>query len=155
MLAPLDRSGLFLAKATANLTLIAVVEAMLLPVFAVFFGLSLVLSTLQALSTRYRLTAGRMEIISGFVFRRVRTIDVAHVQNTEVVQPFTHRLLGLVQVIAAAFAVAALLLEAGHDEASTWPYGYAETYSGIALERAMRGSAQVVQAKERAWTELY
>lgn len=41
LLAPLDRSGLFLAKATANLTLIAVVEAMLLPVFAVFFGLSL------------------------------------------------------------------------------------------------------------------
>jgi putative membrane protein len=63
-----------------------------------FFGLSLVLSTLQALSTRYRLAAGRMEIIRGFVFRRVRTIDVAHVQNTEVVQPLTHRLLGLVQV---------------------------------------------------------
>jgi putative membrane protein len=64
----------------------------------VFFGLSLVLSTLQALTTRYRLAAGRMEIISGFIFRRVRTIDVAHVQNTEVVQPFAHRLLGLVQV---------------------------------------------------------
>lgn len=28
-------------------------------------------------------------------------------------------------------------------------------YSTCALERAMRGSAQVVQAKERAWTELY
>jgi hypothetical protein len=28
-------------------------------------------------------------------------------------------------------------------------------YSGCAIERAMRGSAQVVQAKERAWTELY
>jgi hypothetical protein len=28
-------------------------------------------------------------------------------------------------------------------------------YSACALERAMRGSAQVVQAKERAWTELY
>jgi len=65
---------------------------------SVFFLLSLVLSTLQALTTRYRLAAGRMEITSGFLFRRVRTIDVAHVQNTEVVQPFTHRLLGLVQV---------------------------------------------------------
>ncbi len=65
---------------------------------SVFFGLSLVLSTLQALTTRYRLAAGRMEILSGFIFRRVRTIDVAHVQNTEVVQPFAHRLLGLVQV---------------------------------------------------------
>lgn len=29
------------------------------------------------------------------------------------------------------------------------------SYSGCALERAMRGSASVVQAKERAWTELY
>ena len=28
-------------------------------------------------------------------------------------------------------------------------------YSACALERAMRGSAQVTQAKERAWTELY
>ena len=28
-------------------------------------------------------------------------------------------------------------------------------YSSCALERAMRGSAQVVQAKERAWTELH
>lgn len=28
-------------------------------------------------------------------------------------------------------------------------------YSQCSLERAMRGSAQVVQAKERAWTELY
>src|SRR5688572_12849890 len=35
LLAPLDRSGLFLAKATANLVLIAIVEVMLLPVFAV------------------------------------------------------------------------------------------------------------------------
>jgi putative membrane protein len=65
---------------------------------SMFLGLSLVVSTLQALSTRYRLAAGRMEITSGFIFRRVRTIDVAHVQNTEVVQPFAHRLLGLVQV---------------------------------------------------------
>ena len=28
-------------------------------------------------------------------------------------------------------------------------------YSGCALDRAMRGSAQVVQAKHRAWTEMY
>jgi heme exporter protein B len=41
VLAPLDRSGLFLAKATANLVLIGVVEVMLLPVFALFFGLQL------------------------------------------------------------------------------------------------------------------
>jgi hypothetical protein len=28
-------------------------------------------------------------------------------------------------------------------------------YSSCALDRAMRGSAQVVQARERAWVELY
>ena len=28
-------------------------------------------------------------------------------------------------------------------------------YSSCGVERALRGSAQVVQAKERAWTELY
>jgi putative membrane protein len=64
----------------------------------VFFSFSLAVSLLRTLSTRYRLAGGRLEIVSGFVFRRARTIDVAHVQNTEVVQPFTHRLLGLVQV---------------------------------------------------------
>lgn len=41
LLAPLDRSGLFLAKALANLAFVVVVEAMLLPVFALFFGLEL------------------------------------------------------------------------------------------------------------------
>ena len=28
-------------------------------------------------------------------------------------------------------------------------------YSACSLERAMRGSASVVQAKHRAWTEMY
>jgi putative membrane protein len=65
---------------------------------ALFFTFSLVVSLLRTLSTRYRLAGGRLEIVHGFVFRRARTIDVAHVQNTEVAQPFTHRLLGLVQV---------------------------------------------------------
>ena len=41
LLAPLDRSGLFLAKAAANLTFVLVIEAMLLPVFALFFRLEL------------------------------------------------------------------------------------------------------------------
>ena len=30
------------------------------------------------------------------------------------------------------------LLKAGHEEASAWPYGFATTYSGIALERSLR-----------------
>ncbi|MDY7226077.1 PH domain-containing protein [Hyalangium rubrum] len=72
--------------------------ARLLVPASVFFILSLAFTVLHALSTRYRLAGGRLEIVSGFVFRRTRTIDVTHVQNTEVVQPFTHRLLGLVQV---------------------------------------------------------
>lgn len=41
LLVPLDRSGLFLAKAAANLTFLALVEVMLLPLFGVLFGVEL------------------------------------------------------------------------------------------------------------------
>jgi heme exporter protein B len=41
LLAPLDRSGLFAAKALANLCAVVVVETVLLPVFGVLFGLEL------------------------------------------------------------------------------------------------------------------
>lgn len=41
LLAPLDRSGLFVAKVIANLAYIALVEIMLLPAFAVLFGVDL------------------------------------------------------------------------------------------------------------------
>lgn len=40
LLAPLDRSGLFLAKAITNLVYIAAVEAVLLPLFVILFGLT-------------------------------------------------------------------------------------------------------------------
>lgn len=41
LLVPLDRSGLFAAKAVANLVFIVTVEAFIVPVFALFFGLRL------------------------------------------------------------------------------------------------------------------
>lgn len=41
LVAPLDRASLFLAKGLANLAYIVIVEAVLLPVFALFFGISL------------------------------------------------------------------------------------------------------------------
>jgi heme exporter protein B len=41
LLVPLDRSGLFLAKAVANLAGIVAVEALVLPAFALLFGLEL------------------------------------------------------------------------------------------------------------------
>ena len=41
LLVPLDRSGLFAAKAVSNLVYIAVVQVFLVPVFALFFSLSL------------------------------------------------------------------------------------------------------------------
>jgi len=41
LLVPLDRSGLFAAKALSNLVYIAVVQIVLVPVFALFFSLSL------------------------------------------------------------------------------------------------------------------
>ena len=41
LLVPLDRSGLFLAKALANLAFIVLVEILLVPAFALLFGLDL------------------------------------------------------------------------------------------------------------------
>ncbi|MGH2776836.1 MAG: heme exporter protein CcmB [Actinomycetota bacterium] len=41
LLVPLDRSGLFAAKALSNLVYIAVVQIVLIPVFALFFSLNL------------------------------------------------------------------------------------------------------------------
>jgi heme exporter protein B len=41
LMAPVDRSGLFLSKAAANLVSIAIVELILLPAFAVFFDIDL------------------------------------------------------------------------------------------------------------------
>jgi heme exporter protein B len=41
LLVPLDRSGLFLSKAAANLIFIALVQMMLLPLFFVFFNIDL------------------------------------------------------------------------------------------------------------------
>jgi heme exporter protein B len=42
LLVPLDRSGLFAAKAMANLASLVVLEVILFPVFALFFGIDLV-----------------------------------------------------------------------------------------------------------------
>lgn len=42
LLVPLDRSGLFAAKATANLVSLLALEAVLFPVFSLFFGIDLV-----------------------------------------------------------------------------------------------------------------
>jgi heme exporter protein B len=41
LLAPIDRSGLFVAKAVTNLVYIALVEVLLLPAFAILFGVDL------------------------------------------------------------------------------------------------------------------
>lgn len=41
LLAPLDRSGLFVAKAAANFVFIALVEALLFPAFALLFGIEM------------------------------------------------------------------------------------------------------------------
>ncbi len=41
LLVPVDRSGLFLAKAAANLAFLAALQAMLIPTFALLFGIEL------------------------------------------------------------------------------------------------------------------
>lgn len=64
-----------------------------------FFFLSTVGQTLvHFLTLRYRVHAGRLEIVSGLLSRRVRAIDPERIQNTELVQSLAHKLTGLVEV---------------------------------------------------------
>jgi putative membrane protein len=53
---------------------------------------------------RYRVAAGRLELRSGLISRKVRTIPVDRVRGVEVTAPFLHRLLGLVKVEVEAAA---------------------------------------------------
>ena len=64
-----------------------------------FFFLATVGGTVKHwLFLRYRFHEGRLEIRSGVVYRRLRTIDPAKVQNVELVRNLFHTLSGLVEV---------------------------------------------------------
>ncbi len=71
-----------------------------------FFGAFLALAVVEVviggvfhyLSLRYRFTGTKLEIDSGLLFRRHRTVEASSVQNVELVQTFTHKLAGLWEV---------------------------------------------------------
>ncbi|WP_375759603.1 PH domain-containing protein [Corallococcus exercitus] len=52
----------------------------------------------EVATTSYRVVGAQLEIRSGIFTRTSRFIEAARVQNTEVVQPFVSKLLGLVEV---------------------------------------------------------
>jgi putative membrane protein len=85
----------------------------LLPVFflreggfsLVIWGVLLLLAALllsaglyEVATLRYRMVGAQLEIRSGLLTKTSRFIDAARVQNTEVLQPFVSKLLGLVEL---------------------------------------------------------
>lgn len=66
--------------------------------FSLFLGSSLTRTVLHFLTLRFRINNGKLEIQSGLFGRRIRVIDPAHVQNTELVQNLFHRAFGLVEL---------------------------------------------------------
>lgn len=52
----------------------------------------------EVATLRYRMVGAQLEIRSGLLTRTSRFIDAARVQNTEVLQPFVSKLLGLVEL---------------------------------------------------------
>ena len=65
---------------------------------AVFFALPFLSSTIHALTLRYRVADGRLEIRSGLLNRQARTIGLDRIQNVEQVQNVYQRISGLVEV---------------------------------------------------------
>lgn len=64
----------------------------------VFFALPFVSSTIHALTLRYRVVNGQLEIRSGLLNRQARSIPCDRVQNVEQVQNVFQRASGLVEV---------------------------------------------------------
>jgi putative membrane protein len=69
-----------------------------LSILLVFFASALGWTALHALTLRYRVADGKLEIKSGLLNRQARVISADRVQNVERVQNVFHRLSGLVEV---------------------------------------------------------
>ncbi|MFN2595486.1 MAG: heme exporter protein CcmB [Actinomycetota bacterium] len=81
LLVPLDRSGLYLAKALSNLVMVVVVEIVLLPIFGFIFGLDL--------GTRWFTIAGVVALVDvGFVAVGTLFASIAaHSRSRELLLP--------------------------------------------------------------------
>jgi putative membrane protein len=69
-----------------------------LSILLVFFASALGWTALHALTLRYRVSEGKLEIKSGLLNRQARVISADRVQNVERVQNVFHRMSGLVEV---------------------------------------------------------
>lgn len=103
LLLPVDRSGLFLAKACANLIFISVVQAVLLPTFAVLFHFDLGADWLTLLLIVVLVDIGFVAI--GTLFASV----AAQTRSRELILPIL-ALPALVPLFIAAFELTADLL---------------------------------------------
>lgn len=103
LLVPVDRSGLFLAKAVANLVFIAIVQAVLLPTFAVLFHFDLGAHWLTLLLIVVLVDLGFVAI--GTLFASV----AAQTRSRELILPIL-ALPALVPLFIAAFELTADLL---------------------------------------------
>lgn len=106
LLVPLDRSGLFLAKAAANATFVVVVEAILLPAFALLFHFDLGLDWLNLILVTLLVDIGFVAI--GTLFASV----AAQTRSRELILPIL-ALPALVPLFIAAFELTADLLGGG------------------------------------------
>ncbi len=110
LLVPLDRTGLFAAKAVANLAFIGVVQAVLLPVFALLFHFDLGMNWLTLILVSALVDIGFVAI--GTLFASV----AAHTRSRELILPIL-ALPALVPLFLAAFELTSDLLGGGGLEA--------------------------------------
>ncbi|MDP9069571.1 MAG: heme exporter protein CcmB [Actinomycetota bacterium] len=103
LLVPLDRTGLFAAKAVANLAFIAMVQAVLLPVFALLFHFDLGMNWLTLILVCALVDIGFVAI--GTLFASV----AAHTRSRELILPIL-ALPALVPLFLAAFELTSDLL---------------------------------------------
>lgn len=103
LLLPLDRSGLFLAKAVANLAFILVVQAVLLPVFGLLFHFDLGLDWVTLILVAALVDVGFVSI--GTLFASV----AAQTRSRELILPIL-ALPALVPLFIAAFELTSDLL---------------------------------------------
>jgi len=76
----------------------------IVPLLAVALLVGVPLAVLSWSRFRYRVAGGRLELHSGVVSRKVRTIPLERLRGVDVTAPFLHRLLGLVRVEVEAAA---------------------------------------------------
>lgn len=67
-------------------------------ILLLFFSLTVGGTVWHWLTLRYRVVRGRLEIRTGWINRKVRTIDPGRIQNVELVRNLPHRVSGLVEV---------------------------------------------------------